>query len=985
MTWITPNKTLVSMLWALACLPVAADITTDGTLGPETALAGPDFVIDQDLGRRAGGNLFHSFKRFGIDSTESATFTGDNDIARVISRVTGGETSNIDGVLRSTIGQADFYFINPAGVIFGPNASIDVPAAFHVGAAGQLRFKDGAVFDAIDLEASTLSISTPDSFGLLNGQQATVTVNGSALDFNADTEVSLHANDIVISSGELVIESGRLVLNAQQELTIDDSALDVSGPGAGLIALQGKQTRISGSEVWANNTGINDALSDTGININSETLVIGTGSIAADADFAGDAADIVIDSGQIWITDGGEITSDSFAQGDAGAIIIDADESMEINRGSITSDAFSTGNAGEILVNAQSLTIDGEGDTASINSDTFDAGVAGDITINVEQLLSIINGGEITSDTFSFSSGDAGLVVVKAGELIIDGQQNESFTGISSDSLLASGHAGEVRIEIEGNLSITNNGVISSDTFSIGDAGNVDVVVDGDLLISRGGAISSDTASEGDAGLVVVKAGELIIDGQQNESFTGISSDSLLASGHAGEVRIEIEGNLSITNNGVISSDTFSIGDAGNVDVVVDGDLLISRGGAISSDTASEGDAGEINVRVGRQLTLNDGGAISSDALAGSIGDAGEITLTTREALKIVNGGLVSSTTFAQGEAGVITVNTPLLTIDGDETGIFSTATEDSFGQAGDIFINAGKVKMANGAEISIESFADIDPAAVDDIVLTQLEVNADKVKLKSGASINAGSSGNVPASFLDINITDLLILDNSTITTSANEADGGDISISGGSTALYDSKITTSVAGQGDGGDIKLDSDVLVLNGGFIQANTEGIGALGGDITNNSQFLISNRNQLIIGGDIPLMSTPGVNVIQAAAPDGLSGLILTTSPEIDISGSISGLSSDLLDLVSIGDSHCRRSGRTSSLVNLGKGGMKSTPALDVYVPTPSLTPPQDNSAAAVSTQPAVFNLDGRFMARWSADDKCVLSQARETLSGELK
>ncbi len=371
--------------------------------------------------------------------------------------------------------------------------------------------------------------------------------------------------------------------------------------------------------------------------------------------------------------------------------------------------------------------------------------------------------------------------------------------------------------------------------------------------------------------------------------------------------------------------------------------------------------------------------------MAGSIGDAGEITLTTREALKIVNGGLVSSTTFAQGEAGVITVNTPLLTIDGDETGIFSTATEDSFGQAGDIFINAGKVKMANGAEISIESFADIDPAAVDDIVLTQLEVNADKVKLKSGASINAGSSGNVPASFLDINITDLLILDNSTITTSANEADGGDISISGGSTALYDSKITTSVAGQGDGGDIKLDSDVLVLNGGFIQANTEGIGALGGDITNNSQFLISNRNQLIIGGDIPLMSTPGVNVIQAAAPDGLSGLILTTSPEIDISGSISGLSSDLLDLVSIGDSHCRRSGRTSSLVNLGKGGMKSTPALDVYVPTPSLTPPQDNSAAAVSTQPAVFNLDGRFMARWSADDKCVLSQARETLSGELK
>ena len=79
---------------------------------------------------------------------------GPDDIRNVISRVTGGEHSDIDGALRSTIPGADFFFVNPAGVMFGPNASLDVQGSFHVSTADELRFSDGAVFSATNPSAS---------------------------------------------------------------------------------------------------------------------------------------------------------------------------------------------------------------------------------------------------------------------------------------------------------------------------------------------------------------------------------------------------------------------------------------------------------------------------------------------------------------------------------------------------------------------------------------------------------------------------------------------------------------------------------------------------------------------------------------------------------------------------------------------------------------------------------------------------------------
>ena len=142
-------------------------MATDGTLGPRVTLSGSDLNVGAELGQVRGRNLFHSFERFNIDTGGRVTFTGPDGLRNVISRVTGGERSSINGTLASAIPGADFYLLNPAGILFGPNARLDVKGSFHASTADELQFADGAVFSALDTAGSTLSVAEPQAFGFL--------------------------------------------------------------------------------------------------------------------------------------------------------------------------------------------------------------------------------------------------------------------------------------------------------------------------------------------------------------------------------------------------------------------------------------------------------------------------------------------------------------------------------------------------------------------------------------------------------------------------------------------------------------------------------------------------------------------------------------------------------------------------------------------------------------------------------------------------
>ena len=139
-------------------------------------------------------------------------------------------------------------------------------------------------------------------------------------------------------------------------------------------------------------------------------------------------------------------------------------------------------------------------------------------------------------------------------------------------------------------------------------------------------------------------------------------------------------------------------------------------------------------------------------------------------------------------------------------------------------------------------------------------------------------------------------------------------------------SSITTSAGPSGNGGDISIHTGALVMNGGFIQANTEGVGARGGNVAIDVRTFVPSGSVVLIGGATPLVFQPNLalNVIQAAAPTGVSGAINVSTPVTDISGSLHRLSTEVVTFGRLGKDLCRV-GASSSLTPLGRGGMRAT------------------------------------------------------------
>ena len=166
-----------SLLLPRCCLVLAttliagyshAQISTDGTMGAAEALAGPDFLIPQTLGTLSGANLFHSFFEFNVNTGENAIFTTTSSLDNVISRVTGGDISFINGGLfLEAVGSPAFFFLNPAGVMFGEGASVNVPGAFRVSTGDYLLFADGNIFDSDPNFGSSITSAPPEAFGFL--------------------------------------------------------------------------------------------------------------------------------------------------------------------------------------------------------------------------------------------------------------------------------------------------------------------------------------------------------------------------------------------------------------------------------------------------------------------------------------------------------------------------------------------------------------------------------------------------------------------------------------------------------------------------------------------------------------------------------------------------------------------------------------------------------------------------------------------------
>jgi large exoprotein involved in heme utilization and adhesion len=866
-------------------------------------------------------------------------------------------------VLTDSFIASDAYAAGHAGSI-----NITVPSLTIDGAGGTLLTQvSSQALENSQGNAGSIHITTPIGLRLSHGGKIVTS-----------TYKSGNGGDIQVDAGAVLID-GR---DSDRFTGIFSTANYYSSGNAGSIRVttSGELHLIDGGRIETSTYSLGNGGS---IQVAANTLRLDgrdsdrfTGIFsAADFDSSGNAGSVrVTTSGDLHLIDGGKIETSTYSLGNGGTIDIDVAGDAQILRSSaVSSNTWALGNAGSVVFSANNLLIDGMGNSsgAKINSGAGveSSGNSGSVTVNVPGHLEMFNAGSISSSTSG--QGSAGAVTVSTGRLTVDGKSPLNFSGIDNATYrnsngnggpvivtvagdasitngyiksesAASGRGGDISLVVGGDLALGSSGRVSSRAGGSGNAGNINIKTAKSLTVGGGALIQSDTSfnSSGDAGRIDINASQVMLARGDVNDFAWIVSDSL-GSGAGGAISVKASKSIELAEGGFITSDAYSTGHAGTVLVsaptVRIGGPGLRMGAAISSDAniASNGpnnpsgNAGAVTV-VTQNLTIEGGDTefptgITSRTYNGNSGSAGSIAVFVRDQLQISNDGVITSSTNDSGRGGEVQVKAGTIEINGSGSQIGASASSLSSGRPGNLTVQSdGALMLRNGGRLTIANGGN--NAQPSTVAASALTVQAAALSLDGGA-IKANSTGNVAAGTIQINASERITLNQEgSITTSANSGNGGTINVSGGKlVALNNSQITTSVLGtSGNGGDIQIGADSLVLNSGFIQANTAASNASGGLVNIGTKTLLASGSTLFVGGPSVYKFTPGVfgfNVIQAAAPSGVNGAIQITSPKLDLSGSLVGLSTEELDLGGLGRNPCDVSGG-SSLVQLGYGGM---------------------------------------------------------------
>jgi len=673
----------------------SAQIVTDGTMGPATALSGPNVVIPNTLGSQVGGNLFHSFDDFRINVGESATFTSDfaGVTNNVISRVTGQNPTVINGLLRNSIPGADFWFINPRGVAFGAGASLDMTASFYASTANSIELGDCAAtpaacsFSATTPAVSALSAAAPAAFGFIEGVAGQI---------SASSQPGERA--------ELPVPQGKSLFLAGSLGTVEsDGALGGGLANTRLAAPEGRVDLVSVGTVAPGQTGFVRVPGSP----NEAPVVEGFAQLAPGVLSNSDVHVNGVNGGRVYlrgsriVMDSSMINASGAAEGDAGRIDVEATEFRMVttsptdSAGSevfVNTDAIgSSGAAGEAVVRARTIEIRDGGRIEAVTRD----GPGGLIALYGDSI--VVNEGEIQAGTKGKdqggtiaigghdSTGDhlrpaVSLTVTgNDGDLSNDGPDAPRGRGtirVDSDFFGERGLPGEIRVAAEsvrlgggGTLFATNRDGVGLP----GARGLIDVQVQ-DLYLE--GGIAAQTFGSGPGSdlrirgidQAAVPANSITMPGLDETGFYSYiqagssSNDPLLGNrggGRPGNIlvaatSIEMGSDAQITNGinafGLESSSGFRI----DVDA---GTLLMRDGAFISSNTGGGASAGIVAIEAD-MLTLR-GSGTRIEATSRGQGAAGDITLRSFDT--VIDGGLVSTTVFGSGAGGSIVLETDRL------------------------------------------------------------------------------------------------------------------------------------------------------------------------------------------------------------------------------------------------------------------------------------------------------------------------------------
>ncbi len=860
-----------------------------------------------------GPNLFHSFGEFSLATNHIANFLNETGLPtnNIISRVTGGNPSNIWGTIQTTnFGAASLYLINPAGIVFGPTAELNVGGAFNASTADYLRMTDGARFHADLPRPSTLSIAPVEAFGFTVPRPVAITIQQSNLAVLPGQSLSVIGGDITIIGRSTSDPAG------DSTLTADSGRINlVSAASAGEVVLNSPEAspslRVDSLERLGTISIATDGahLFDTVVDVASDpggTIFIRSGrleltdaSLVASTEGAIDHPGLGFDiqvTGDI-IMNRSEFGSSSFGAGNAGAVRITAgslqmvgDPARDLNS-NIGSRAFSTeadaGNGNDIDITTGSLELR---DQAFINTTTFGPGHAGNIRVNTVSLKLFGEQSDVFISTSTQGAGNAGSLEVTAQTVRMLG--GPGFTGLSSQVTPGgTGNASTLRVTTQ-SLEILNGAQISSGVFTGPGAG-------GDIEITADTALISGVDSEGFAAGI-------------------FSSLNFPATGTAGNIRVTTTGDLTVTNGGNINSFSGSFGNSGNIDLRARS-LYVTNDGGIFSSNFGAGLGGNVTIEADN-VTMSGVGGLGRFhgifAIGGFVAQrAGNISITTGS-LEVLDGALISARTAGIGPAGNIQITadrlfiagadpaSPSAPFDGIESGIvasslaFQPRPDLATGNGGSITLNVGTIELSDQGRVQARSTGAGDAGSI--------QIDTDTLSISSGATISAESTGTGDAGGITIDAgevkitgiatspdpfeTDLTGLSTKTITGA-----GGTLSVTAGSLAVTDKGfITSSTAGSGDAGSVTLNVDTFTAQGDSqITSSSTGTGTGRGDagsitiqglaspaeaVSLTNSAVLTSAEDTGQGGDIHLFAksvTLDNAVISATANAGDAGSIV--------------------------------------------------------------------------------------------------------------
>jgi filamentous hemagglutinin family protein len=524
---------MAGLVLPFSALP-KAEVTLDGTLGPAGSLAGPHFVIPDTVGQTVGPNLFHSFGLFNINTGESATFRGPAAIDNVISRVTGGSRSFIDGPLRSEIESANLWFINPAGVLFGQHALLDIQGSFHVSTANYLKLGDGGRFDATHPEHSVLTTAPPEAFGFLGERQpAGIAVQGSRLQVPDGETLSVVGGDIRIADGTLYAPGGRIdMVSVASPGEILPNAPDLgmaSFERLGRIEVShssSERPRVDPSlppGAPGNDIGNVDASGEGGGRIfirGGEFVAEDNAFIVANTWGSGEGQGIDIGvTGQVTVHNGARITAKTFGSGSGGDVTVEAG-SLEVRNGAEIS-------AGNVTVTADSVFLDGATNferglftgilAIGVGDVRFGMVEAGNITVTAGT-LEVRNGAEISAGFFG-KEGQGGNVKINATDITLQDRGR-----ISAESGAGTADAGNITLEVRNLLHLSNDSSITTSvTGGEGSGGNIAIDSVFAVLDEESSIIANALEGQGGNILISIHGGGALF--QSPDSLIDASSE----------------------------------------------------------------------------------------------------------------------------------------------------------------------------------------------------------------------------------------------------------------------------------------------------------------------------------------------------------------------------------------------------------------------------------------------------------------------------